>query len=167
MAWIGGGTAGMRLKLKGAERHWDDPMWNGVETIDGVPRSWGGDHKDGGCRISPASVHPQAKVLLECASGALSLKAGETITYRFDLLITPFKQPDVAEHFAQRTLQIGYPMAAMSFYDWTNITEGGRHQSSTFTRAPFSTRISLTSTILTPSRRWESLCKKLISGVSE
>ena len=24
---IGGGTAGMRLKLKGEERHWDDPMW--------------------------------------------------------------------------------------------------------------------------------------------
>ena len=22
MAWIGGGTAGMRLKLKGEERHW-------------------------------------------------------------------------------------------------------------------------------------------------
>lgn len=109
MVWIGGGTAGMRLKLKGKERHWDDPMWNGVESIDGIPRSWGGDHKDGGCRVAPGSVGPQAIALLECASGILSLKVGETITFRFDLLITPFREPDVAEHFAHRTVQIGYP----------------------------------------------------------
>jgi hypothetical protein len=32
MAWLGGGAAGLRVKLKGAERHWDDPMWNGVEA---------------------------------------------------------------------------------------------------------------------------------------
>lgn len=123
MVWIGGGTAGMRLKLKGTERHWDDPMWNGVEAMDGIPRSWGGDQKDGGCRVAPGSVHPQAMALLECASGPLRLKAGETITYRFDLLITPFREPDLAEHFAQRTLQIGYPAAALPFYDWTNITK--------------------------------------------
>ena len=90
----------------------------GVEAVAGIPRSWGGDHKDGGCRIAPGAVQAGATVLLECASGALHLKAGETITYRFDLLVTPFRKPDVAEHFAQRTLQIGYPSNAMPFYDW-------------------------------------------------
>ena len=95
---------------------------NGVEAVEGIPRSWGGDRKDGGIRIAPGAVQAGATVLLECASGALALEAGASITYRFDLLITPFKQPDVAEHFAQRTFQIGYPGNAMPFYDWQNLT---------------------------------------------
>ena len=48
MIWVGGGTGGMRVSLKGAENHWDLPMWYGWPsrasgydpTLAEVPRSW-------------------------------------------------------------------------------------------------------------------------------
>eukprot|EP01052_Picozoa_sp_SAG31_P052193 SAG31_NODE_12770_length_918_cov_1.156288_1_plen_76_part_10 len=75
-------------------------QWNGVETVDDIPRSWGGDQKDGGCRIHPTAPDDNA-VLFECQSGVTTLAAGQTIRYKLDLLITPFREPNVHEHFAQ------------------------------------------------------------------
>jgi hypothetical protein len=56
-------------------------------------------------------------------SGATAIAAGEALTFKLDLLVTPFRSPDVREHFRQRTLQVGYPVAAvgssgMPGYDW-------------------------------------------------
>ena len=53
--------------------------------------------------------------------------------FKLDLLVTPFRSPDVCEHVRQRTLQVGgYPVAAtgssgMPGYDWeTSRITGSR-----------------------------------------
>ena len=62
MLWIGGGTGGLRVGLKGHEEHWNLPMWYGwptaahgyQDTHTAIPASWGGDARDGGCQLGAA-----------------------------------------------------------------------------------------------------------------
>lgn len=108
MLWIGGSKAGIRVKLKGHGDHWESPM-HIVGDESGIPDSWGGDARRGGCTLGAADG--TADVI--CSSGAVTLLPGRPLTYRFDLLITPFQQPNVSRHFATRQYQLGYPASCL------------------------------------------------------
>jgi hypothetical protein len=127
MIWVGGGTAGMRLSLKGPESYWQLPMWYGWPsrasnynpTLAEVPHSWGGDKKDGGCQLgganmtATATVGLNAVVPLRCWSNAITFAGKQTVDFYFDLLITPFRDINtmVRERFGIRHYQLGYPIS--------------------------------------------------------
>jgi len=104
MIWLGGSKGGLRVKLKGDGLGWESPTFMTRHESD-IPRSWGGDKRAGGCTLGATD-----KVIpLTCASGAVTLRPAEPLTFRFDLMITPFKQPNVSQHFRTRHYQLGYP----------------------------------------------------------
>ena len=119
MLWVGGGSGGMRVSLKGPESHWGLPMWYGWPsarsgydpTLAEVPRSWGGDKKDGGCLLSNASDPSAAAVPLRCWSNTLTFSGRQSIDFHLDLLITPFRDLNsmARSHFGIRHYQLGYP----------------------------------------------------------
>ena len=48
---------------------------------------------------------------LRASSGARTLAAGESVSFAFELLLTPCKPLDVPAHWAMRYYQVGYPTA--------------------------------------------------------
>jgi len=48
----------------------------------------------------------QSEIVSFC--GPQSLEKGQSISFLFDLAITPSKPIDMASHYGQRTLQLGY-----------------------------------------------------------
>ena len=84
MIWLGGSKGGLRVKLKGDGLGWESPTFMTRHESD-IPRSWGGDKRAGGCKLGATD-----KVIpLTCASGAVTLRPAEPLTFRFDLMITP------------------------------------------------------------------------------
>lgn len=86
--WIGDPAGGIQLTLKPARDAWD------VVTLRdaGLPDSWhnGGQ---GGCTVTEEGG-PDGAVLINAYSGPRTLRAGQEVTFRFRLLITPFKPLD-------------------------------------------------------------------------
>eukprot|EP01052_Picozoa_sp_SAG31_P009023 SAG31_NODE_466_length_15291_cov_7.540066_8_plen_1560_part_00 len=108
MLWVSSGKGGMRVKLKGDSLAWESPSFMTRRASD-IPRSWGGDRHAGGCTLGATD-----KVIpLTCASGAVTLRPVEPLTFRFDLMITPFHQPNVSQHFTTRHYQLGYPASTL------------------------------------------------------
>ena len=108
MLWISSGKGGMRVKLKGDGLAWESPSFMTRHESD-IPRSWGGDQYGGGCTLGATD-----KVIpLTCASGVVTLRPVEPLTFRFDLMITPFHQPNISQHFATRHYQLGYPASTL------------------------------------------------------
>jgi hypothetical protein len=52
-------------------------------------------------------------VPLECASGAVTVRPDKPLRFRFDLMITPFRQPNISQHFQTRHYQLGYPASTL------------------------------------------------------
>jgi hypothetical protein len=91
--WIGGVHAGVHCKLRGAS--YAGPMLNIYRPA--PPESWGNGGL-GGCRVA-SNGHGATVVAY---SGPRTLKAGENVTFEFELLITPVKPLDTARHFKER-----------------------------------------------------------------
>jgi hypothetical protein len=103
MVWLGRIEAGIFLKLRGSGPDWEDPDFSkDYPTIPFIPRSWGGTHAVSGqfgCNISAGGN-------VVAYSGPRTLNAGESITYQFDLAVTPSKVLNMSKHFAERYYQI-------------------------------------------------------------
>jgi hypothetical protein len=97
--WIGDYNAGLQLKLRGPEDTWD--LYDLKAA--GIPKSWGNDGK-GGCTVTEG----RDSVLVRAFSGERTLNAGEELTFRFGLLVTPVKPLDRA-HWSQRYYHIFGP----------------------------------------------------------
>ena len=106
----------MRVNLKGSGQCWNMPMWYGWPTAGSgytdahqmIPNSWGGDARDGGCYID-------SHVMLSCHSNAIRFESpGDTREFKFDLLITPFKDLNsvIKSRFGIRHYQLGYPTSS-------------------------------------------------------
>ena len=91
--WLGDVNAGLQLRLR-----LDGDPWNIYNLKDsGLPESWANDGRGG------VSVRENGDtVLLTAFSGARKMEAGESVTFRFALLITPFRTIRPAEHWHQR-----------------------------------------------------------------
>jgi hypothetical protein len=99
MVWLGDFNAGLQCKLKGPKDTWD--IWGLYEG--GIPPSWGNQGK-GGATVS----EEQDAVVVRAGSGPRSVKAGQELEFRFQLLVTPFKPLDPG-HWTQRYYHFGAP----------------------------------------------------------
>ncbi len=93
MLWIGAPHAGLQIKLKHTEDVWEITNYR----KQGLPLSWSNQGK-GGCIITEKDDY----VLVDAFTGSFSLKAGQSKTWRFALLITPLKPIDTDAHWQQR-----------------------------------------------------------------
>jgi len=85
MVWTGDVDAGIQLKLME-----NVDVWHGVTLREtGIPESWGNGGR-GGCDITEEGD----TVLARAYSGPRKLKAGESVQFRFRLLVTPFRRID-------------------------------------------------------------------------
>ncbi|MGN1408595.1 MAG: glycoside hydrolase domain-containing protein [Eubacteriales bacterium] len=91
--WIGGVNGGLNLKLKHTEEVWE--IYNYQKT--GLPDSWANNGK-GGCRIE----FGEDGANLRAYSGSRTLKAGESVIFRYSLQITPLKEIDSDAHWRDR-----------------------------------------------------------------
>jgi hypothetical protein len=84
--WLGDVDAGLHLKLLG-----DNDDWANVLDLKerGIPSSWG-NNGNGGCNLTAQSN----QYFVYAYTGARSMTAGQTLTFRFRLLVTPFKPVD-------------------------------------------------------------------------
>eukprot|EP00462_Mataza_sp_D1_P007298 CAMPEP_0175122530 /NCGR_PEP_ID=MMETSP0087-20121206/1765_1 /TAXON_ID=136419 /ORGANISM="Unknown Unknown, Strain D1" /LENGTH=1130 /DNA_ID=CAMNT_0016404173 /DNA_START=50 /DNA_END=3442 /DNA_ORIENTATION=+ len=99
---LGGADAGFFLKLKGPEDSWNIPF----PSTNPIPASWGGadagkaESTIAGCNITNHTV--------VCFCGELTLAPGQSLEFLFDVVATPAKPVDMAAHWKQRYLQVGY-----------------------------------------------------------
>jgi hypothetical protein len=120
--WLGDVDAGLHLKLLG-----DNDDWANLLDLKerGIPSSWG----NGGCNLTSQSNQYNVYAF----SGARSMTAGQTLTFRFRLMVTPFKPVDT-NHWNWRAgddwpgdtirhLHHGYPEIPYINYPFLNTTE--------------------------------------------
>ena len=103
MVWAGGADAGVRLRLVGAAAGFESPQ-HLLEARD-LPDGWynGGA---GGADVG-------ADGMVRAFGGGRELRRGESVEFRFELLLTPVKPLEMAAHWAQRYYQVGYPTPAL------------------------------------------------------
>jgi hypothetical protein len=83
--WLGDATGGLQLKLTGANDNWDQSSLRPV----GLPEGWYNGNKGG------AFVREQDGAVMLCAyTGERTLEAGQELTFKFRLLLTPSKPVD-------------------------------------------------------------------------
>jgi len=85
MVWIGDVDAGVQIKLS----H-DQDIWSGDFKEVGLPRAWDNNGK-GGCVIG----EDDDTVMVRAFTGDRQMKKGESLQFRFRLMVTPFKPIDV------------------------------------------------------------------------
>ena len=104
LVWGGVQDGGIFLKIKGDGDAWNNPLYGkDFPVVPFVPRSWGGvspDTNPGGINVT------ETEIVAFC--GRQMLKAGESLTFLFDLAFTPSKPVDMVSHYQQRYLQLGY-----------------------------------------------------------
>ncbi len=84
MVWLGNVDAGVQLKLTP-----DKDIWSTDLKESGLPDGWSNGGR-GGCTIAERD----GSILTRVYTGSRSLKAGQTLKFRFRLLVTPFKPVD-------------------------------------------------------------------------
>ena len=119
--YVGGVQSGMRLRLKGAEYAWDQPRGpfrdgSLPSNASGLPKHWYNGGRGGvSFTMSPSAAAGRGGAggrmggcLLEAYTGPLTLVPGvDQVLLHFDLVITPNKPLDVANHFkSQRYYQV-------------------------------------------------------------
>lgn len=92
--WLGNVEAGLMLKLEFTQDVWYYSCPDGVGLT--MPDSWGNNGK-GGCDLETSGD----EVLVRAYSGPRHFEAGDEITYRFLMLVTPFK-PINSDHWKWR-----------------------------------------------------------------
>jgi hypothetical protein len=104
--WLGRAEGGVLLNLKGPEIKWDSPMFGeDYPVIPYVPTTWGGADAQPVSNIYGVNVTNCTAVAF---SGPRVLAAGESVTFLFDLALTPSKLANYTRHFATRAFQVGY-----------------------------------------------------------
>lgn len=96
-AWIGAVNAGIRFALK--DEHYTRPL-NTNFYLDKpllLPSSWG-NHDKGGIDIQQNALNTSVTNY----SGAREMKAGDTLHYNFNLMITPFHTLNTGDQWATR-----------------------------------------------------------------
>jgi hypothetical protein len=104
-AWIGDVNAGLQFTLKDDEysRPLNTNFYHSKPLV--MPASWANGGR-GGCRLADrADV-----ALVECFSGARTMRRGEVQHYDFRLLLTPFHPLDTRAQFATRFLHAYKPV---------------------------------------------------------
>jgi hypothetical protein len=98
VVWLGSVNAGLRCKLK----H-DEDVWDIYDQNDhGLPESWHNEGR-GGARIEKRGD----SVLLSAFGGQREMHTGESVRFRFTLLITPMKPIKPASHWQERYYHTG------------------------------------------------------------
>ncbi|MFA5203254.1 MAG: glycoside hydrolase domain-containing protein [Lentisphaeria bacterium] len=92
--WLGTVNAGLHLKLKHDQDVWDLANLH----ASGFPDGWYNQGR-GGCDLLE---HGTDEVLLRASCGPRTLAAGESVSLRFSLIVTPLKRLDVKGHWRQR-----------------------------------------------------------------
>jgi hypothetical protein len=97
--WFGNTKAGVRLELKG-----DDPLWwAGAPYDNGAspkpPDSWGNEGAGG------IDAYPNGSAIFY--SGLRPMRAGDSVSYAFSLMVTPVRPFDMIERFRDRWAQGG------------------------------------------------------------
>ena len=123
--WLGDVDAGLHLKLLGDTDDWS----NQLDLKErGIPSSWG-NNGNGGINLTAQSN----QYFVYAYTGARSMTAGQTLTFRFRLMVTPFKPVDT-NHWNWRAgddwpgdtirhLHHGYPENLYINYPFLNTTE--------------------------------------------
>jgi hypothetical protein len=94
--WIGEYNAGLKIKLKGNTPMWDNPRMNWTEySMNNFPKSWGNLDGSGGLKTEPSDDG----VIITAYSGKRILYYGESVEFRFNLVVTPLKSLDFVGHF--------------------------------------------------------------------
>lgn len=96
--WIGDVNAGIQIKLKGS--NYVKPFVNIYYKHRplNMPEGW---YNEGKGEVKLLR-NKNGITILRAASGALSLKSGETMEFNFDILVTPFKPIDMKKHWNTR-----------------------------------------------------------------
>lgn len=101
--WLGKVEAGVFVKPRGAGDEWNNPLYSqDAPVIPFIPSSWGGVNQTSlqyGCNVTNGR--------LICFSGSRVLAAHESVTYLFDMTVTPSKPLNLTSHYGQRYLQVG------------------------------------------------------------
>ena len=105
--WLGGVSAGLQIKLKG--ENYARPLLTNFYKDQplNMPPSWFNDGR-GGVRVAPAK---DGVVLLDCYGGSRHIKAGESLHFDFDLILTPFRPIDPQAQWRTRYFHAFKPVA--------------------------------------------------------
>eukprot|EP00039_Didymoeca_costata_P002367 m.59698 g.59698 ORF g.59698 m.59698 type:complete len:1227 (-) comp11265_c0_seq1:74-3754(-) len=106
MIWVGNTNAGLRVKFKDADNDWNSPLH--CMNVS-QPPFWAGEigMYTGGISVSP--VTQKGTILITAFTGPMNLQANKARTLNFDMLVTPVKELDLAQHFTRdRYYQYGY-----------------------------------------------------------
>ena len=105
--WMGRVEAGVYFYPRGPGTNWENPSYSkDYATIPFIPDSWGGPGAN--TKNSTTTGAKVASGVMTTTSGPRTLKAGETVTFQFDVAFTPSKPLDLTHHWKSRYLQIGY-----------------------------------------------------------
>jgi hypothetical protein len=94
---MGDAHAGVRVRLVGPSPNFDSAQH--LLSEEDLPHGW---HNGGlgGVRVG-------ADATMVAYGGARTMHAGETLSFKFELLLTPCKPIDSATHWGQRYFQVG------------------------------------------------------------
>ena len=112
MVWMGDTAAGVRIKLVGEAAGFESAQH--ILSQADLPPSWA-NGGGGGVRVSKAAV-------FEAYSGTRKLMPGASVSFAFELLLTPCKPLDPTAHWKMRYYQVGYPSAELVQPDVVSAT---------------------------------------------
>ncbi len=101
--WLGAVNAGMQVQLRA--ENYSRPLNTNFylsKPLEMPPSWWNGGTGTVTVKGAAAASAGPEVVLLRAASGPRTLRAGETLHFDANLLLTPFKPLDPAAHFSQR-----------------------------------------------------------------
>ena len=118
--WLGSINAGLRLQLRGANYRRPFVNIHYHHKPLAMPASWSNGSR-GGCRFGETDD----AVLLRAFSGPRTLKAGETLDFDFELLVTPFKPLNTEAQWRDRYYHTGTSWPASGNADLRHVVQGG------------------------------------------
>jgi hypothetical protein len=135
MVWLGDVSHGLRLKLKDPGVEWDSPAHEVFS--DNVPKSWAGkicaandttSEFCGGVTLTSIDQYSET-VDLVAFSGPQEFDRGETLSFFFDVYITPSRPIDTSSHFDTRYYQMSdRPYLSVAEMKKKGITVANVHQ---------------------------------------
>ena len=131
--WLGDVNAGLQITLK--DEHYSRPLNTNFYELKPLvaPLSWD-NHGEGEIRFSEHGDHT---VLVECFSGARTIKAGETLFYNFRLSVTPYKPIDPGAQFSTRYFHRYLPVEEVANSGANTINVHHANEINPFINYPF------------------------------